>query len=160
MLPTLFRNPFVLLRTGLLLALFWLAFAGLEGWGFALGAVLLGAFLGARLQGSGPRWRWQYLPGVVVYFLRAMVYGAWDVAWRALHPRCPVDPGWTTYQLSEQAADVQVLLSALIGLLPGTLAACIEEGQMRVHVLDRGQDWQPVVAGLEWRLQRLLKGGC
>ena len=51
---------------------------------------------------------------------------------------------------------MRLLLSALVGLLPGTLASRIDGGQLRVHVLDEQLPWQATIAELERRLERLL----
>ena len=53
---------------------------------------------------------------------------------------------------------VRLLLSALVGLLPGTLSSRIEGDHMQVHVLDERLAWQPTVAELERWLERLLGG--
>jgi len=51
---------------------------------------------------------------------------------------------------------VRLLLSAMVGLLPGTLASRVDADEMRVHVLDERLPWQATVAELERRLERLL----
>ncbi|WP_028238262.1 Na+/H+ antiporter subunit E [Stutzerimonas azotifigens] len=145
-------------------ALYWLLLYGAlwaviaEGGGWLLGVpfVVAAVVLSLRLSLRPWRLRLRALPGFVGYFLRLMLGGAWDVARRALHRRCPVAPAWVEYPLSADSAHVHLLLSALVGLLPGTLASGIEDGRMQLHVLDRQQPWQADVAELERRLANLL----
>jgi multicomponent Na+:H+ antiporter subunit E len=99
------------------------------------------------------------LPAFLGFFLKHMLLGGWDVARRALQPRCPLQPAWHPYSLSSQSPRVRLLLSALVGLLPGTLASRIEGDEMRVHVLDERLPWQATVVDLEQRLERLLGSG-
>ena len=91
------------------------------------------------------------LPGFLTFFLRHMLLGGWDVARRALQPRCQLQPAWHPYPLTSRSPRVRLLLSALVGLLPGTLSSRIEGDR-------RAPAWQPTVAELERRLERLLGG--
>lgn len=142
-----------------LYALIWALFS--EGGGWSLGAptIVLAAGLSLWL-GLRP---WQpslrALPGFVGFFLGRMAAGAWDVAVRAVHPRRPLQPAWLDYSLTAASPQVRLALSALVGLLPGTLASRIDGDRMRVHVLDERQPWQPTVSELERRLTQLLAPG-
>ena len=140
----------------LLYAVLWALFAEGGGWALGVPSVLLAVALSLWLELRPLRLRLLALPGFVGFFLRHMLVGAWDVASRALRPRCPLQPAWHDYPLTSTSPRVRLLLSALVGLLPGTLASGIEGERMRVHVLDERQPWQRVVAELEQRLQRLL----
>ncbi|MCQ4312345.1 Na+/H+ antiporter subunit E [Pseudomonas stutzeri] len=144
----------------LLYGALWTLFA--EGGGWLLGvpsivlAVVLSVWLGIR------PWRpsLSVLPGFVWFFLGRMVAGGWDVAVRALHPRRPLQPAWLDYPLRSESPRVRLLLSALIGLLPGSLSSRIDGNRMRVHVLDERQPWEPTVIELEQRLSQLLNTGA
>ena len=144
----------------LLYGVLWALFA--EGGGWLLGvpsivlAVVLSVWLGIR------PWRpsLSVLPGFVWFFLGRMVAGGWDVAVRALHPRRPLQPAWLDYPLRSESPRVRLLLSALIGLLPGSLSSRIDGDRMRVHVLDERQPWEPTVIELEQRLSQLLNTGA
>ncbi|NKQ09118.1 Na+/H+ antiporter subunit E [Pseudomonas sp. SST3] len=143
----------------LLYAAIWALFAEGGGWALGVPSILLAVALSLRL-GTRP---WQpslrALPGFVWFFLGRMTLGAWDVAVRALHPRRPLEPAWLDYRLRAESPRVRLLLSALVGLLPGTLASRIDADSMRVHVLDRRQRWEPTVIELEDRLVQLLGSG-
>ncbi|TLX58785.1 sodium:proton antiporter [Stutzerimonas nosocomialis] len=143
----------------LLYAGFWALFAEGGGWSFGLPAVFMACALSLWLGIRPWRLRLSVLPGFVWFFLVNMFTGAWDVARRAAHPGCPLQPEWVEYPLAESSERVRILLSALVGLLPGTLASQIEGSRMQLHVLDGGQPWQATVADLEARLIRLLDGG-
>lgn len=137
----------------------WASFSHGEGWSLGIPSILLAVLLSLWL-GVRP---WQLalteLPGFIRFFLGRMVAGGWDVAIRALHPRRPLQPAWLDYRLHSRSPKVRLMLSALVGLLPGTLASRIEGEHMRVHVLDKRQAWQPTVVELEQRLQRLFGPG-
>ncbi|KJH84939.1 Na+/H+ antiporter subunit E [Pseudomonas sp. KSR10] len=143
----------------LLYAALWALFAEGGGWALGVPSILLAVALSLRL-GSRP---WQpalrALPGFAWFFLGRMTLGAWDVAVRALHPRRSLQPAWLDYRLRSESPRVRLLLSALVGLLPGTLASRIDADCMRVHVLDRRQRWEPTVIELEDRLMRLVGDG-
>lgn len=139
-------------------AAIWALFAEGGGWSLGVPSVLLAVGLSLWL-GRRP---WQpsvrTLPGFAWFFLGRMTLGAWDVAVRALLPRSSLEPAWLDYRLRSESPRVRLLLSALVGLLPGTLASRIDADAMRVHVLDRRQPWEPTVRELEDRLVRLLGG--
>lgn len=135
-------------------ALLWGLFAGGQGWALGLPSVLLATAVSHWLGLQPPRMRLAALPGFLGFFLLRMVAGAWDVARRAVHPRRPLAPAWVDYRLRHPA--VGMLLSALVGLLPGTLSSQVDDGLMRLHVLDERQPWEPTVALLERHLARLL----
>ncbi len=78
------------------------------------------------------------------------------MARRAFHPQLPLSPRWVTYPLRESSDRVRQLLSAIICLLPGTLASHLEGGNLHIHVLNGEQPWKPTVERLELRLMALL----
>tara|TARA_B100001059_G_scaffold87873_1_gene86189 strand:- start:142310 stop:142783 length:474 start_codon:yes stop_codon:yes gene_type:complete len=144
----------------LLAALCWGALTENQGWWFFLPlcALLLIWRHYARL--SLPGVRLAAVPGFVVFFVKQVVLGAFDVGWRALGPKSKCSPDWRRYpvRLSDPAS--QRLLASLISVLPGTCSAQIEShpqrNQLLLHVLDRHDDWQTGVAALELQLAGLL----
>ncbi|MCF7201326.1 Na+/H+ antiporter subunit E [Pseudomonas oligotrophica] len=138
-------------------AALWALFSGGDGWLLGLPTVLLATLLALRLGRRPLRLRWRALPGFLAFFLRHMLLGGWDVACRALGPRGRVAPQWHDYRLGEGSPRVRLLLSALVGLLPGTLASRVDGDTLRVHVLDSHQPWQPTVKALERRLAALVQ---
>lgn len=142
----------------LVLAPFWLLLAGAEAWGFGIvavaGSATVAVWLGASVRMTG----WRQLPGFVWFLLRSAVQGGWDVARRVWLPSMPITPGWVDYSLRCEDERVRVLLSAMIGLLPGTLVLKIEQNHLIIHTLDTRQNWRSTIMELESRLVYLLLG--
>ncbi len=134
----------------------WLLLAGNTGWYLGLPSAIAATVLALRLQLAPLPIRPLALPPFVARFLVAAIVGGWDVARRALHPQLPIAPDWVNYPVRSKHRQVRLLLSGLVGLLPGTLAAGIEDDRLRLHVLDAGSDWQRQVAALESSLCRLF----
>lgn len=143
------------------LLLVWLV---LDGGGSALGvavgaaAAALGARVAVRLVAADRphRLRLAALPAFAVYFVVESLRGAADVAWRALHPRLPVEPHLATHVVALPAGAPRTLLLSVVSLLPGTLGADLHaaDGTLRVHAITPG-----ALAGvheLERRVARLF----
>lgn len=75
------------------------------------------------------------LPG----FVWRSLLGGVDVAWRALHPRMPLKPGWLLLPTALPEGGARVALGSEISLLPGTLVAGTRDGMLLVHCLDLDQ---------------------
>jgi len=140
----------------LLYTALWSLFAVGEGWLLGVPSIALAVALSLWLGLRPMAMRLIALPGFLGFFLKHMLLGGWDVARRALQPRCPLQPAWHPYPLRSRSPRVRLLLSALVGLLPGTLASRVDADELRVHVLDERLPWQTTVAELERRLERLL----
>lgn len=140
----------------LVYAALWLVLSNNQGWGFGLIVVALavGCALAAKVRVRPVAWR--FLPGFLIFFLSRMVLGGLDVARRTLGQATDVHPGWVSHQLGDSSPFARLLLSAITGLLPGTLAARIDGDIMQVHTLDTRRDWQLEVSGLENHLARLF----
>ncbi len=76
---------------------------------------------------------------VLPKFLWESVKGGVDVAWRAFKPRMPIAPGWVVVPVTLPDT-AQVVLSAELSLMPGTLVAGTQDRQLLVHLLDRHAD--------------------
>ncbi len=134
----------------------WGVLAGGEGWAFGLPVIGLATGLALYLGLRPWNVRLLRLPGFVVFFLRSAMGGALDVAWRALHRRCPIAPSWVRYRFHADDPRVRLLVSAMIGLFPGTLASEIEGDELHVHLLTERDGWRDSIAALERRLSDLL----
>lgn len=75
------------------------------------------------------------LPG----FIWRSLLGGVDVAWRALHPRMPLKPGWLLLPTALPEGGPRVALGGEFSLLPGTLVAGTRDGMLLVHCLDVDQ---------------------
>jgi multicomponent Na+:H+ antiporter subunit E len=70
------------------------------------------------------------------YFGRASLEGGFDVAWRALHPRLPIDPGLIEYRTRLPEGTARVFFANAISLCPGTVSASMRGDRLTIHVLD------------------------
>lgn len=145
--------------------LFWLLMhAGLwylltngDGWEIGIPSACLASLLALHLELRPWRLRLLYLPLFLGFFMRAAFAGAADVARRSLLPTCAIAPEWVRYRFIVADPRVRLLVSAVIGLFPGTLASKIDGDELHLHILDRGGiDWRINVMQLEQQLTRLL----
>ncbi len=143
-----------------LAALWWLLAGGAEGWLVGAVLALAGALLAVRLGAPMARLRYRVLPRFILFFLHALLVGALDVSRRALLPGRRVAPGWVVYPMSGGSPQTRLVLSLMVGLLPGTLASHIDEDALHLHVLDTAHDWQPTVTRLEHYLVQVGGGGA
>lgn len=134
----------------------WFLFSGGTGWWFGLPAIVLASAAAVWLRLRPWHLRFRLLPGFVIFFFAKMLFGAWDVARRALHPQRPIEPGWISYNLRSHNPRVRLLCSTMVGLLPGSLASHISQNELHVHVLDKRQNAARILMELEDRLDRLL----
>jgi multicomponent Na+:H+ antiporter subunit E len=134
----------------------WLLLTGANGWAFGLICALAATVLTLWLNLPLPRWRLLHLPAFLGFFLFEMLMGAWDVARRALHPAMPINPVWVTHGFGCADPRVRLALSAMVGLMPGTLCSHIDDDTLHLHVLDQNQAWQLPVQQMETHLARLF----
>jgi len=152
-LPTLLRHGSYWL---LVYAALWVLLSGATGWVFGLMCALAATGLSLWLQLPTLGLRLLYLPRFLLFFFYETLLGAWDVARRAFHPRLPLDAAWVTYSLNCASPRVRLLLSAMVGLMPGTLSTHFDESTLYLHVLDQSQDWRTPITRMEAHLARLL----
>lgn len=137
----------------------WYVLSGGAGWAFGAPCVGLASLLAVYLQRQSQQPRGiqpRHLPLFLLFFIRSALRGGLDVAHRALHPRCPIAPAWVRYPFTTDNSGVRLLVSAIIGLFPGTLASKIDGDELWVHVLDETADWRSTVEKLEQQLAQLL----
>jgi multicomponent Na+:H+ antiporter subunit E len=144
-------------RTGGFFA-FWVIIAGTKPADLAAGVVAAFAAAAVSLQllppGQG-RLRPVLLLGLALRFLRQSVRAGVDVAWRALHPRMPLSPGFVVYQPRSRGVTQREVFCTMTSLLPGTLPTDVEQGGgILIHCLDTTQ---PVTEQLAHEERLLLK---
>ncbi|WP_157212034.1 Na+/H+ antiporter subunit E [Sinorhizobium sojae] len=102
---------------------------------FAAGAA---AWLGGRLAPANePSLDLLEITALAPRFLRRSMAGGLDVAWRAFHPKLPLNPGWVVYRPHRLPPGVsRVVLGSEISLLPGTLVAGSKGDSLLIHCLD------------------------
>lgn len=150
--------PFNLFYWLVFYTLLWALLTTGSGWLFGAACIAAATALTLWLDMRPWRLRVLHLPAFIGFFLRVLILGGWDVARRALHPDTPLSPAWVDYTLHTEDARVRLLLSAIVGLLPGTFSTGVEEDKLILHVLDDRRDWVTTTAHLERHLDRLLGG--
>jgi multicomponent Na+:H+ antiporter subunit E len=101
-------------------------------------AAFLGAMVGAFVAPATPYgWRPLQLLSFAGFFVLESLRGAADVAWRALHPRLPIDPHLERYEISLAPGKPRTLFVSVVSLLPGTLSADLSaDGRLlEVHAI-------------------------
>lgn len=89
-------------------------------------------------------------------FLHNSLRGGLDVAYRALHPRMPLNTGWVRFKTRLPAGLPRLTLASETTLLPGSLVAGSREDILFVHCLDKGQDIAGSLRIEEVRIARTL----
>jgi multicomponent Na+:H+ antiporter subunit E len=90
-----------------------------------------------------------------LFFYHSIVAGA-DVARRALDPRLPLRPGFVAYPTRLPRGIRRNVFTTLTSLLPGTVPAGEENGQLLYHCLDVQQAVVAELAAEEAALVRAL----
>lgn len=137
----------------------WLILTGADPAGLAFGAavavvaILAGRVLGARHRTVSPLALVPLLPR----FLWRSLLGGIDVAWRALHPRMPLRPGWVAVPTRLPAGALRVTIGGEFSLMPGTLVAGSRGDELVVHLLDTSSPVEGDVSAEEGRLLKAAR---
>ncbi len=121
--------------------LWWLISEGdPASWLVGLPTVLAAAAISTWLAPpSAWRWTLRGIPRFVWYFGRSSIEGGFDVAWRAVHPGLPIEPGIIEYRLRLPRGTARVFFANAISLCPGTVSMRMRDDRLLIHVLDMGQ---------------------
>jgi multicomponent Na+:H+ antiporter subunit E len=79
--------------------------------------------------------RWFWLIIYVLYFVWECVKANFDVAYRVLHPRLPVNPGILRVKIGLKFPLSRTVLANSITMTPGTIAVDIIDDVMYVHCI-------------------------
>lgn len=90
-------------------------------------------------------------------FILRSVQGGIDVAWRALHPRLPVRPGWVIWKTQLPPGGPRVGFGLEMTLLPGSLIAGTRNDTVYVHSLDIENDIMGDLATEERRIGSAIR---
>src|SRR5262245_22391441 len=148
----------VMLRAAWFLGL-WLVLAGadLADLPAAALAVVAATWVSLRLlPPSSSRVSLIALARLVVRFLYQSVVAGLDVARRALDPRLPLRPGFVTYPVRFPPGPARNAFTTLTSLLPGTVPAGDDDGDLLYHCLDVDQPVVSQLAAEEAALSRAL----
>lgn len=140
----------------------WLVLSGADPADLPVGAmaVALATWASLRLLPAGmSRLRPAFLALLALRFLRQSVVAGADVAWRALSPQLPLQPGFVIYPLRLPPGTPRDLFCTLTSLLPGTVPAGPDaSGSLVIHCLDVRQAVLADLAVEEALLMRALGG--
>src|SRR5262245_23086998 len=138
---------------------FWMVLIGAGAGHVAVGLVTAAAATVASMRLLPPgaiHLRLVALPALALGFAWQSVVAGWDVARRALDPRLPVRPGFTTYPVGFPPGPTRNVFTALTSLLPGTVPAGEHDGALLYHCLDVTQPVASQLAAEEAVLSRVL----
>ena len=127
---------------------FWVILSGFKMADLVVGtlAAVIATLASQRLLPPG---QWSFRPvavaTLVLRFFYQSISAGIDVARRALDPRLPLRPGFVIYPVRFPRGSRRNVFTALTSLLPGTVPAADENGQLVYHCLDIDQ---PVVSQL------------
>jgi len=127
---------------------FWLILYGVKSPDFIVGvfAAIAATWASVLLLSPG-EWRFDLiaLSKLVARFAFQSIVAGFDVAWRALDPRMPLRPGFVNYRVRFPPGATRNTFATLTSLLPGTVPAGNQNGQIVYHCLDVDQ---PIVSQL------------
>jgi len=142
---------------------FWVIIAGTEPVDLLFGAPAALIVTWASLQLLPPgtrRLRVVALARLVPRFLYQSIGAGVDVAWRALDPRLPLQPGFVTYRPRLPPGAALSAFCTVTSLLPGTLTSGTDErGRLMIHCLDKDQPIADQLATEEALLMEALGYG-
>lgn len=135
--------------------LWWIA-TGLspDSWWIGLPTVGAAALVAVALGARIPQLRWRALPTFLGFILVRSALGSADVALRALRPKLAIEPAIFDHPLRGDRG--AVLLAMLVSLLPGTLAAGLQNGRLVVHSLAPPDVARREILALQELIARLL----
>jgi multicomponent Na+:H+ antiporter subunit E len=141
----------------MLFALMWwvLTDGAMDSWLVGAPVVLFATLVSVMLL---PPFSWS-LTGIVrfvPFFLWRSLHGGVDVARRALHPRLPISPGMVNYRWRLPPGLPRVVMANTVSLLPGTLSAELHKEYLRVHVLNRREDFLSELEKVEQRVAAMF----
>ena len=148
--------PSILFR-GVLFSLIWWSLSNgvTASWWIGVPAVLL-ALISSLYLLPPMTMVWSAWLKFIPFFISRSLYGGIDVARRAFHPALPLAPDIVKIPLRLRAGLARVFMINTINLLPGTLSVSIDQNQLKVHVLDRHQDFRSEILQVEEYVSRLF----
>jgi multicomponent Na+:H+ antiporter subunit E len=92
----------------------------------------------------------------VPFFILESLRGGIDVAIRTLMPRMPIEPGFLRFHATLRSPPARIFFTNCVSLLPGTLAADLQEDWLEIHVLNRSSDHQAELTRLQHHVARIF----
>jgi multicomponent Na+:H+ antiporter subunit E len=149
--------PALIFRTFLFGILWWVLTDDIKSL-LSIGApiILLAAWMSVKLLAPIPI----SFTGLVFftgYFVGSSIRGAVEVAWFALHPQIPINPGMDKYKFHLPLESARVFMANCVSLLPGTLSADMNEEWLIVHILNKSDTFEVELEKMEKCVAHLFK---
>ena len=152
-----------LVKYGLIFTLIWLLLTKGNVHAWVIGIVTVPLAIGCALfllpppeQQGALRVRFTGLIQFLPFFLWESLHAGWDSALLVIHPHKQVKPAFIHYRTQLPEGRPQLYFLHIINLLPGTLSAGINDGELLVHILDTDSDYQQGLVYCEQRIQSLF----
>lgn len=145
----------------ILAAIWWLLAGGDPKSWLVGGPIVLGTSIAGQLLSKTPSNRWNLI-GIlrfVPYFLWGSLRGGMTTAVLVLTRARRLEPVLVEYKTTLPLGPPLALFAGVIGLLPGTLVADIEDNLLQIHVLDAGIPIQSDLQELERRVAAMFITG-
>ncbi|MFT5420614.1 MAG: multicomponent Na+:H+ antiporter subunit E [Candidatus Endobugula sp.] len=94
----------------------------------------------------------------VPFFLLQSILGGWQTAMLALRPSMPIHPGFFRYNLRLKGPSARLFFIHLVSLLPGTVSAKLEDGQLLIHALEISPQNSHDINRCEQQVAKLFSG--
>ena len=133
------------LTTLISLFVFWLLLSGMftpfliaAGFGCSVAVLLMARHMNRIGGDTQPvHLRWLAYAAYHPWLIKEILFSAWDVTKRILHPRLPITPTLVEFKPA-QTTDIGLVIHAnSITLTPGTITVEAEHGRLLVHALTR-----------------------
>ena len=144
----------------------WLALVGTLNWQ----ELLMGGVLSAIVAALGWRYFSQvgfsrlsikkvvYLIAYIPVFFWAMIKANFDVAYRVIHPRMPINPGVVLIKTDLKSDSGKLALANSITLTPGTLTMDVKGNNMLIHWINvKTTDTKEATELISKRFEKYLK---
>jgi multicomponent Na+:H+ antiporter subunit E len=150
-----------LLNVVFLAGLWWVITNGAAAsWLIGLPALACAAWVNRYLSGSSsPRISFIGLARFLPFFIWQSLRGGIDVVLRTVALRMRIYPGFTRYRTGLTSLSARTFFTYCVSLLPGTLAADLQDQWVEVHVLNSRSNPTPDLARLERVVMRLFVDG-
>lgn len=157
-LASLSAHKLPLAFRGLVFTLLWgfLTDNAASSWWFGVPAIVFATGLSVWLI-PPVTLSWLEVARFVPFYLLHSLIGGLDVAWRAFHPRLPIQPELVSYPLRLPEGLPQVLMVNTISLLPGTLIAELTGEEVKIHLLDSSKHFIAEIEAVESRVARMFR---
>lgn len=142
-------------------SLFWWLLTGgvAYSWWFGVPVIFMASAIAVKLGNSRHSLHFSAIPEFLWHFASRSILAGFDVAYRTLHPKLPLNPGLIEYKMQLPAGRPQTFFAGVISLLPGTLSASLHANTITLHVLDTSENLKESLLQTETVIARLFGPG-